>query len=130
MCNRHVFQIEQDDMIEWFESAQIVPKKHGCRPLFAKLRQLYYLDDQDPAGTRLDKLLSLQRSREMDASSYPQEFVRFLDEAEVQGGLDIGPITKTWLFFSRSGIPDRMLSDFRFKVDGDLNRFEEILERT
>jgi len=32
------YAVEQDNIAEWFEASQIVPKKHGCRPLFAFIK--------------------------------------------------------------------------------------------
>ena len=32
------YAIEQSDIAEWFEGPDIVPKKYGCRPLFAFIK--------------------------------------------------------------------------------------------
>ncbi|CAK0892103.1 unnamed protein product [Prorocentrum cordatum] len=55
-------------------------------------------------------------------STYVVEWERLYSEAEKHGGLAIGDSGKAWLFFSRSGTPERQLADLRLKVGGDLTR--------
>ena len=50
-----------------------------------------------------------------------------LEEAAEKAGLDINNVAKTHLFLKHSGLPDRRVEDLRLKVNGDLNRFDDIV---
>ena len=103
------------------------PYPSGVKVLIAKLTELYYLDDQDLAWTSLDRFFCFVKPYDMDFSTYVVEWERLYSEAEKHGGLAIGDSGKAWLFFSRSGIPERQLADLRLKVGGDLTRYREMI---
>ena len=99
----------------------------GCNVLLNKLMELYYLDDQDLAWMSLDKFFTFHRPYDMDLSTYLSEFERLFDDAQSLGGLDVNPVGKCWLFFTRSGVPNKVQADLRLKVNGDLTKFQEMV---
>ena len=107
---------------------EIIPhSKAGSRVLLEKLLELYFLDDQDLAWSSLDKFFCYSRPHSTDFPSYVQEWERLYEDAVRFGGLNVNDIGKCWLFFSRSGLPDRQLQDLRLKVNGDMTRFSEMV---
>ena len=99
----------------------------GARVLVNRLLELFFLDDQDLAWTSLDKFFTFQRPSDMDFSTYVIEWDRLLAEAEQHGGLHLGDTGKCWIFWSRSNLPERVLSDLRLKVNGDLSRYRDMI---
>lgn len=92
------------------------------------LKDRYFLDDQDLAWTSLDKFFMIRRTREMDIQTYYADFEKLLEEATTNSGLQLNIIGKCWLFFAKAGLQDKFMQDLRFKFDGDMNRFEEMVK--
>ena len=95
----------------------------------ARLMELYFLDDPDCAWTSIDEFFTFGRDRntQLDFPSYVVEWDRLFEEAETYGGLQLNDVAKCCLVFARSGLSDRVFADLRLKVNGDLNRYRDII---
>ena len=99
----------------------------GARILMQQLSAAYYLDDQDRAWTSLDHFFKFRQKEGMDFTTYVIEWNRLFDDAQDSGGLTMNAIGKAYMLFSRCDLPDNTLADLRLKVNGDLNRFDDMV---
>ena len=62
----------------------------------------------------------------MDFFEYDQRFQSRYENAAKLSGFTMGKVGLAYLFWSKAGIDDRTLSDLRLKVDGKLDRSDEM----
>ena len=109
--------------------AQVAPAyPPGCKMLLDHLFSMHYLDDQDRAWVSLDAFFSFRQGTNQDFLEYTQEWDRLLKEATDYGGLQLSDPCKAYIFFSQSNLDERTVYDLRLKVNGDLNRFREMIQ--
>ena len=63
----------------------------------------------------------------MDFPTYLFEWDHLFEEAERHGGIQMNDAAKSWLFWSRTNYSDKSIADLRLKVNGDLNRWREMV---
>ena len=79
-------------------------------------------------GGRLVCIVDAARGlRPEDFLSYSIEWNRRFGEAEDKGGLTLSEPAKCWLFWTNAGVSEAVIADLRLKVNGDLNRWREMV---
>ena len=101
--------------------------RSGIEELLDQLFEAYHLDDQDLAWTSIDRFFSFKQTHDMDFQEYLHEWESHYDEAERYGGLQLSEPTKCWLIWSRTSFADRIIADLRLRVNGDLNRWRDMV---
>ena len=101
--------------------------RSGVEELLDQLFEAYHLDDQDLAWSSIDRFFSFKQTHDMDFQEYLHEWESHYDEAERYGGLQLSEPAKCWLFWSRTSFADRIITDLRFKVNGDLTRWRDMV---
>ena len=88
---------------------------------------MFGLGDQYLAWTPLGRFFTLRQGPNQDFISYLFVWDHLYEEAERYGGLQMGESAKAWLFWSRTTFADKVLADLRLKVNGDLNKWREMV---
>ena len=70
----------------------------------------------------------MHNRRSLMLSDYVTKWRMTYDEAHLNSGLEINDVGKSYLLLRTSGLSDRSKDDIRLKLDGDLSRFEELMQ--
>ena len=85
----------------------------------------YAVHDQDRTWIALESFFSLS-GHGTDFFDYGLKFDSRYQDAVTYAGLNMSDTAKGYLFWSKSGIDERTMSELRLKVNGDLKRWDEM----
>ena len=125
------------DAVSLLDSAEIIDpndvnvvlfdaQPSGARQLVNALQTQYALEDQDRQWISLEDFFELQGNGN-DFFEYDQLFESRYSQAQRYAALQIGDVGLAYLFWSKSGVDDKLIADLRLKVNGDLTRYREMI---
>ena len=99
--------------------------KSGLDLFLEAFVQEYSVHDQDRTWIALESFFNLS-GHGSDFFDYGLKFDSRYQDAVTYAGLSMSDTAKGYLFWSKSGIDERTLSELRLKVNGDLKRWDEM----
>lgn len=98
----------------------------GAMLLLQMLVREFSLQDQDKAWISLERFFE-HTGRGDDFFEYDQQFESRYADAVSHGGLAMNDAGLAYLYWSKSGVNEKLIADLRLKVDGDLTRFRDMI---
>ena len=108
----------------------VMAQTSGIRQFLKDLEDNFGIEDQDLAWISIDRFFTFKNhshGTSDDFLLYCLEWNRLFTEAETHGGLTLSEPAKAWLFWTCSGFSDDSIGELRLKVNGDLNRWREMV---
>ena len=99
----------------------------GVQTLLRLLENRYGLDHQDKVTSSLDAFFDFRRER-LSLQEYLNEFEVRYDDAETRAGLRMNEVARSHLLLRWSGISRDKQDDIRLHVNGDMNRYSDIVQ--
>ena len=113
---------------EWRDASGILQPAEpaGASLLMNLLVQEFEVQDQDMSIVALSAFFELQRGH-LPMSDFLTMFRLCFDEAQERGGLQLNNVGKSFLLLRMSGLSEKMKQDLRMQIQGNLERFPELV---
>ena len=127
-------EMEGDELLarpshpEWQDAngVQHQAEPAGASLLMDLLVREFEVQDQDMSIVALSSFFSLNRGH-LPMNDFLTMFRLCFEEAQDRGGLQLNNVGKSFLLLQMAGLSERMRTDLRMQIHGDLNRFPKLI---